>query len=1009
VRRVFLVFVLLATLSCTVPPPDKHIDTTHANEGLDIGTTTTGEHCRQQTGKSEIATIYCNDWELPAGDVHLGRPGGPPDLDRLATSGAWRLGIDMRFVCEAPEPLPLANAQSALLLRCKRRIGGWPQVALVARVDGKIYFGDGISPLLPVLERSIGVLSGHLEPAAAAETQPSLAMRRLIERLSAQAFIVGDVTEYDRLMALGARANLSEDFIAAASAFRAAAKLQQTTLGRNNPNTSVALMSLALQLSNRGQFTEADTIFNEAARLAPDAADQAAPARLMHYRALHRLNQDKPDEALPLLDDAERAYTRLAPREAVEASARTTTIGDAARFPSQRVLTDPVAQSALMGLVEVRRYRSVAYRNSGRIDQARDELGKAERLAAANALVQPIIGARVARTAAQIEEARNDDAASSLRLDRAVSDFRLSLPLTRPFAATALLRAATDLRHADVAGTITRCNAAVQVLRDLKLGIDSELLEPCLSAFALRAEQSSAERQTLLGTMFEVAQLGQDILTSQLIAQSSARLAEAANNLDIAKAIRRRQDAEANLGALYSVRDAMREARLAVGRPYDGPHFDAPALDARIASALVELKDSDGAVQVAAPKYGQLLQQVVSAAEVFKRLRPGEAMAQVTVGLKETWTLLLRDRQISLGHSETDIHEMKGLVSELRSVLQPQNGLLPAFSAAPAHSIYAATLGTVASSLQGTTDLVVVPSGSLMSLPFGLLLTGDFDGADLHSAPWLVRSMSIAHAPSAANFTELRDTARESHAAQPWIGFGDFQPVSRTVALRTFQGPGCAEVAGTFASLSPLPHSRSELEIARAIMGGRGTDLLLGKAFTADAVRRAPLKSYRIIHFATHAMLPSDPECLPQQLIITSAPGGSTTADGAMLNANDILKFDLDAETVILSACNSGRPNKLAGESLSALARAFFYAGSRSLLATHWSLDDAAAAQVVSDLLRDHRRNAADGLARSLQAAQLAWLDSTGSAHPYYWAPIALIGESGAGQAPGRTAANTLR
>jgi CHAT domain-containing protein len=361
---------------------------------------------------------------------------------------------------------------------------------------------------------------------------------------------------------------------------------------------------------------------------------------------------------------------------------------------------------------------------------------------------------------------------------------------------------------------------------------------------------------------------------------------------------------------------------------------------------------------------------------------------------------------------------MKGLVVGLRGVLQHQpNEPLPNFSTVLAQNVYAVTLGTVASPLQGTTDLVVVPSGPLMSLPFALLLTEKFNDADLHSAPWLVRSMSLAHAPSAANFVELRDTAHQSHAGQPWIGFGDFHPVSRAVALRSFQTPICAKAADELAALPSLPHSRLELETARSIMGGRANDLLLGPAFTADAVRRAPLKNFRIVHFSTHALLPFDLECLTEQLIITSAPSGATTADGAILTADDILKFDLDAETVILSACNSGGPgNKLSGERLSALARAFFYAGSRSLLATHWNLNDAAAERLVSALLRDHRANAAGGWARSLRAAQLAWLDSTGrdqipaeEAHPYYWAPIALIGESGAGLSSNLTALNTSR
>ena len=910
-------------------------------------------------------------------------------------------------------PVSLNNAQSALLLRCKRRIGGLPQVALVASVDGEIYVADGILPVLPVLERSIGVLSGHLAPATAPDAQPSLAMRELIERLSARAFTVGDVAEFDRLMALGARANLSEDFVAAATAYRAALKLQQKALGRNDPNTSVPLMSLALQLSNQGQFSEADIVFAQAGPLAPNAADQAAPARLLHYRALHALNQDQIDDALTLLAAAERAYAKLVPPEAVAASPGRITPDDVARFPSQRVLVDPTAQSALKGLVEVRRYRSIALRKEGQVDAANVQIRSAQRLAEANALVQPIIGARVSRTAAQIDAEEHDDAASSASLNRAATDFRLALPLTRPFAATELLRAATQFRNGDVRGAIEDCRLAVRVLRDLKLGIEARLLEPCLSAFAARAEQSAGERQTLLAEMFEVAELGEGSLTSQLIAQASARLAQTARDPRVAQAIRRRQDAEAMLGTLYSTRDTLAESHRPGGRPYDGPPMDAVALDGRIAAALDELKDSDAAVQAVAPNYGQLLQQVVSARDVFALLHPGEAFAQVTVATDGTWTLLLRDGQISLGHSETGFASMTRLVVRLRATLARQNGAVPDFAAGPAHGVYAATLGTVANPLAGATALVVAPSGPLFSLPFALLPTEDFDGADLRSAPWLVRSMSIAHVPSAANFVGLRRAAGVSQAVRPWFGFGDFRPVTRAMATRSFPEPACAEVAADFAGLSPLPNSRVELEKARAIMGANATDILLGPAFTADAVRHAQLKSYRIIHFSTHALLPSTLDCQPQQIIVTSAPRGATTADGAMLLADDALALDLDADAVILSACNSiGRGGKLAGESLSTLARAFFYAGSRSLLATHWSLNDAAAEQLVTTLLQNYRNNPGDGLAQSLRAAQLALIASAGRdgapaslAHPFFWAPMALIGESGARPATSRTAA----
>jgi CHAT domain-containing protein len=120
-----------------------------------------------------------------------------------------------------------------------------------------------------------------------------------------------------------------------------------------------------------------------------------------------------------------------------------------------------------------------------------------------------------------------------------------------------------------------------------------------------------------------------------------------------------------------------------------------------------------------------------------------------------------------------------------------------------------------------------------------------------------------------------------------------------------------------------------------------------------------------------------------------------------MLRADDALAMDLDADAVILSACNSGgRGGALAGESLSALARAFFFAGSRALLATHWALNDAAAARIVTGTLRGYA--AGEGLADALRSAQLAMIDGAGRdglpaevAHPFFWAPMALIGDAG--------------
>jgi CHAT domain-containing protein len=260
----------------------------------------------------------------------------------------------------------------------------------------------------------------------------------------------------------------------------------------------------------------------------------------------------------------------------------------------------------------------------------------------------------------------------------------------------------------------------------------------------------------------------------------------------------------------------------------------------------------------------------------------------------------------------------------------------------------------------------------------------------------------VAHVPAPSNFVSLRRVAGTSRARQPWFGFGDFRPVTLAQAERSFPGQSCADSATLLAGLPPLPFAIRELAAARALLGAPNDAELLGPNFTADAVVKTRLKDYRILHFATHALLPSELRCQSEAAIITSDPHGAADASGALLTASEVTGMDLDADAVILSACNSGGPGgATAGESLSGLARSFFYAGARSLLVTHWSVNDQAAAYLIADTLRRYRQTPSLGMAGALRQAQLGILDSAGKdlpaaiSHPFYWAPFALIGEGG--------------
>jgi CHAT domain-containing protein len=346
---------------------------------------------------------------------------------------------------------------------------------------------------------------------------------------------------------------------------------------------------------------------------------------------------------------------------------------------------------------------------------------------------------------------------------------------------------------------------------------------------------------------------------------------------------------------------------------------------------------------------------------------------------------------------------MTALVKRVRSGIELTTTQLPVFHVGAAQTVYKDTLGGVAGVLKGATALVVAPSGPLLSLPFEVLLTGPAQPDDLANAPWLLRRFPIAHVPSPANFVSLRKIAGTSRARQPWFGFGDFVPFSLAQAKVSFPGKACGDTAELLAGLPALPYAGKELTAARELLGASTSDELLGAAFTVPAVERMNLANFRILHFATHALLPSELRCQSQPAIVTSDPPGAKSVKNALLTASDVMGLHLDADLVILSACNSGGAGgRTGGESLSGLARAFFFAGARALMVTHWSVNDQVTAYLIATTLQRMRAHPHLGVAGALRDAQLSMLAAAGHslpaevAHPFFWAPFAVIGDGGA-------------
>ncbi len=997
----------LATLiGCATPPPDAYVKAAGGSGSRAaqqaIGKNAVGEACTiQETGQTS-ADIYCGSWQQPSARVRGGETAGANALSGIATDSPWRAALDRRYACQPPVATTILDGRSAQLLQCTQRQGGWPHVAMVALIGGRAWYGDGVLPAVTVMEHAIGVRAGLIKPDAMPPSSEADAL--LAQRLAAQSVSSGDIGQFNMLMSAGTRANLSANPAAAAAAFRAALMLQQKALGKDNPNTATVVMTLALQLSDDGRYNEATGLFTQAERLAPSAADPVAQARLRHYRGLDALNRGQFDAAASLLRSAAAAYRALVPPSALHRRAAMRPGGFApgggSLVSDQDMVSDPSAQAALVGLVEALRNEAVVLRKLGRLDASHTALATATDIAEANRLAQPMVAARLYRTSGMTAVAAGNAPMALDDLARSTRDFDRALPESKPLADTLLLRAGELARAGHADQILPLCRAAVAALAALKSGTDASVIAPCLDAYAAAAAGDGTQRQTLLAEMFIAAQLGQGSITSRQIAQATARLQENARDPRVAEAIRRREDASASLQSLYALRDA----QIAAAPPVGGgaaPVVDTTAIDGQIKQAQTALADADSALQAASPKLGQLEQQVVPASQVLAALHPHEALVEITAGPTDGWVFVLRGGAITVGKMPIGLAEVDKLVRAVRAGIVLTDNL-PTFDVAGARKLYDVTLGTVSATLDGVDRLVVAPAGALLALPFEVLLTGPADPARLAEAPWLVRRFTLAHVPAPANFAGLRKIANDSRATQPWFGFGDFVPISLRQARGSFSGPACADSAQLLAGLPPLPFARRELAAARTLLGASPQDELLGAAFTVPAVEKAHLKSFRVLHFAAHALLPSELHCQSEPAIVTTDPAGATDAARALLTASDVAQLDLDADLVILSACNSGGPGgSTAGESLSGLARAFFFAGARSVLVTHWSVNDQVAAYLVADVLRRMHADPALGVAGALRSAQLDMLQQAGHglpaqiAAPFFWAGFAVIGEGG--------------
>jgi CHAT domain-containing protein len=210
--------------------------------------------------------------------------------------------------------------------------------------------------------------------------------------------------------------------------------------------------------------------------------------------------------------------------------------------------------------------------------------------------------------------------------------------------------------------------------------------------------------------------------------------------------------------------------------------------------------------------------------------------------------------------------------------------------------------------------------------------------------------------------------------------------------------------------LDRLPDTSEELKsIARVLGSNPDNDVFLGKNCSKHRIQTMNLSDRKFIAFATHALVPGDLDGLDQPALALSSPAVTGEKEDGLLTMDEILKLKLNADWVILSACNTGASGGKGVEAVSGLGKAFFYAGTRALLVTMWSVETTSARKLVTGIFQSQEENKALSRAQALRKSMLNLIDKetlkdeisgkivASYAHPLFWAPFIIVGDPGKG------------
>ncbi len=936
-----------------------------------------GEECRvRNTPASPGATqlerfeINCAGWQEPSGFVWRMPEVGKTNLSAMLVDKDLPLWQINAVACGDLEAAGDSGDAPTLIRRCTSA-EGWPYFLIGAEDPDNhwSYVGWGLPHVAPVFERFVAIEGGRGDPVALRRggTRSELVLLAEQEVSSAKGDLsLSDIHDYADFTRLGNLYNQIGDFAGAESAHRRALQIQERFLGPNHPALGITMAAIALNMSNLGASEDARRLFDRAEPLVRQSSVDHR-SRYLAYRGLFAAKYESPERGLEYVRQARTLRLQRFGQESPEVAysyflegtlldqvgqhqAAVDTFGQA--LPIFRQVRDPIWSAFTY------EWLADSYRKLGKYQTAEDYAQRAIKTIG----VVFGDGVRLAQALTKLGEVQRDAG----RTGDALATFERAVSIA------------------------VRDQVASQYLEIADVTPDLDLL-------LQEAQRRPDAAQNLLAKALIAAQAPKDRTTSKAIQLMAARLAE--RDPAIRLLARELQDKRA---ALQSARFELGREQLLDEAERDRQREADLAERVRLLSA--EAATQERRLQAKFPNYGGLISSAaVPANEVSAQLQPGEAVVDLLVAPDATYAFLIDARgQIRAHKADLGADQLEHLVLQLREGLDPSRGLRP-FDLQLAHQLYTRLLGPFDAELGAVQHVIFVLTGPLLSLPPAVLVRKDpGDSRDYRNAAWLVRDLAISVLPSLGALRELRAVVGASAAREPFLGVGDpsFGGAAGDSRALLAAANQCREDELFDPSIlrraPPLPETRVELLLIADSLAATSQSLMFGAAASETKIRALDLSRYRVIAFATHGLLPNELRCQSEPALVLTPPAAASPADDGLLTASEIAQLRLDADWVVLSACNTAGPGgELGGESLSGLARAFFYAGARALLVSHWPVNSKPTVALTTGTFERYAKSGNQGKAEALRQAELALISQPPTAHPARWAPFVLVGDGG--------------